>query len=230
MYTEKISLRITPEDKDKFQIEADKQKLPLTTYLRNKISGIEDENKEFEPQLISYDSQEHNKKQHSANLQLKKFEQIKVEASKYIDLPTTKEGLTEFLTNPLNYLTSQIEIKHRPSINIPISKEKLLDLLDINLSSLNAILNGYDSRLLTVDDNNTIKTKDFRKQFETYTSNEAENKRLIEGNDMINSFVNVGGKGYNNANIHQLANILKDLVIYDSSISNLRISPRYVKG
>jgi hypothetical protein len=41
-YTEKVSVRLAIEDKEQLQIEADNKKLPLTTLLRNKICGNDD--------------------------------------------------------------------------------------------------------------------------------------------------------------------------------------------
>ena len=224
-YTEKVTLRLTAQDKQDYQKEADTKKLPLTTLLRNKINGIEVQEVIFEPKLIHYDKTEHNRKQHLANLQLSKFEKIRLEASKHIDIPTSNEELTELLTNPYNYITSKIEANHRKDINIPISKEKLFELLEIDLNGLNALIKGYNSNMLMVDENQ-VKTRDFRDEFESFTSNEDENKRLEISLNLIESFNELTKDNTNYNKPHQLIQATSNLLRYNNGLIP---SLRYVK-
>jgi hypothetical protein len=216
-YTEKVTLRLTSEDKQNYQNEADNKKVPLTTLLRNKINGVEIEAEVFEPKLIHYQKADHNRKQHLAQQQLKKFEKIKNEASKYIEIPTTNEGLTLILANPLDYVTNQIDIKHRPSINIPISKEKLLGLLEIDLSTLQGLLKDYKGNYLTTD-KNVVKTKDFRREFEHYTSNEDENKRLELSLRLIDAFSELTSDNSHHQKPHNLIQATNNKLRYDNGL------------
>tara|TARA_R110002049_G_C9175452_1_gene562563 strand:- start:2175 stop:2876 length:702 start_codon:yes stop_codon:yes gene_type:complete len=208
-YTEKITLRLTPEDREQYQKEAEAKKVPLTTLLRNKISGVDMEVEVFEPQLIHYDRSGHNRKNYEAKKHLGKFESIKSIVDGYVDLPTTDEGWTELVVNPLNYVKKYIELKHRPQINLPISSEKLMDLLGIDLSPIDRGMNGYDSRFLMVVDG-VVMIRDYRGEFEYYTRNEEENERLKLCRTLIESFTNIIDKYRLSGGIHELSRTLSN--------------------
>lgn len=231
MYTEKITLRLTPEDKTELQIEADEKKLTLGNLIRNKISGINtgnDEDKEFQPQLIHFDEREFSTAKAKSNAELKKWAKIETELKKFIEIP---EDRTEALKTPMGYLETIIIGKYAKSIDIPLSFSKLLELLEFDVSTLQELCKFYNSNLLKVDSDLKIVPNVNEDGYRHYTKNNAENERLEKANDFIESYLTFFGKGYQNNKIHQLTRVIgQDIIKYDSTVNTLVPNPKYIRG
>lgn len=194
MYTEKVTLRLTPEDKQQLQDEAELKKIPLTTLIRNKVSGndlSEDVEKEFEPKLISTNTPEYNRAKRLSELKLNAVETVISEAKKLIDLPDrTSDDFKEFLDNPVGYVTHKIHAKHSKSLSFKISKHKLLELMEIDMSGLLNATEIYNKSggVIVVDEKGQLKSGINIESYKSYTKNNAENKRLELANQIINCF------------------------------------------
>ncbi|WP_179353578.1 hypothetical protein [Winogradskyella vidalii] len=228
-YTEKVTLRLTTEDKQQYQKEADNKKLPLTTLLRHKINGDEKDEVIFEPKLIYFDNDEYRTAFGTARKNLKQFEAIKTELTKFLPIPTSKEDLTELLKTPNKYVENAITSKYASKIDIPISFTKLVELLEIDLSKFQQLTKNYRPTYLILDENNNVVTNVNEDNFKHYTTNQAENTRLKQMNEFIECFTNVIGKGHNNYKIHQLQRLMSDVLIYDSHLNTLRPRLSYIK-
>lgn len=196
-YTEKITLRLSESDKEKFQLDADKKGLTLTTYLRSLIKGVEyedDEEKEFEPQLIYTDNSEYNQYKHLANLTLGLINNVLTEVNKIVPSPSNDEDLKQFIINPTIHLYNEIEKKYRSGINIPISTEKLIELLEIDTNGFKLALDKYNKfpnkKPLIVEDGKISYKCDIQ-MFEHWTTNQIQNERLEAVKGMIDNFYKV---------------------------------------
>ncbi|REE07863.1 hypothetical protein DFQ09_11057 [Winogradskyella pacifica] len=192
MYTEKVSLRLSVEDKEKLQIEADSKKIPLTTLIRNKVSGVElpdNEPKEFGPKLITTDYKEFQRAERTTNLKINMVDAVVREAKKHITIPkkTTNE-FKEFLNNPVEYVTNDLYSKHSKGISFKISKSKLLELMEIDLSSLQTATDIFlkHNGNIIVDDNGNLKSGVNIENYRTYTQTNEDNERLQLANQLIN--------------------------------------------
>jgi len=211
MYTEKITLRLTKTDKEHLQIEADNKKLPLTTFIRNKISGDElesNEPKEFEPQVISIDYREYKLAEHQTRLKINTVDSILKEAKRFIEIPgKTTDDFQTFLNNPVQYVTDILYDKHSQGISFKISKHKLLELMEIDLSGLesaSSIYNQHKGKII-IDENGNLKSGVNIEGYTSYTRTEADNNRLKLANDIISAYERAYpyNKAITNGNVKQ---------------------------
>lgn len=171
----------------------------------------------FKPQLIVFDEVEYNRTLHSANLQLRHFNKILEKVKELIELPTNSTGLNVLLNYPLEYVQNAISEKYKKTIDIPISTSKLLDLLEIDLEPLRETINNskvqYKHNLLKVDETSLkVVTNVDINSFKHYTTNQAQNTKLKKINNLIETFISIADKGYNNYKLHELARLLDNNV------------------
>lgn len=195
MYTEKVTLRLTQEDKDQLQNEADKKKLPLTTLIRNKVSGIDNDeaNEEFEKQLIMFDEKEYNHAVWLSKEVLKKLNAVKQVAETIIQFPTEKKEIEGFIPNPVEFVKNAIYKQYKDKIDIPLNIDKLIELLGIDLrlleSKYKAFLTQKQHRAtrLIVNESNELDFVVSESSFKHWTIDLASNKRLKLANTILNA-------------------------------------------
>jgi hypothetical protein len=128
-------------------------------------------------QLIDFKENEYQTALMYANRRLKAWNKVKAELEKLIELPNTKKQYDAMLDNPLQYAKQTLDDKHRPQFNgLPISTDKLLEMLDIDLAPLeNSIkeMNVNEGKLtFTVGGGVSIVLN--KEDFEVYTDNDAQ--------------------------------------------------------
>lgn len=181
----------------------------------------------FKPKLINVEKSQFNTDRHQAKRQLKEFNLVKIEVEKLIQLPTDNEDFTKLLKNPVNYIENYFKDSYASKLDIPISTKKLLELLEIDLTPLHAVLKNYKTNLITSIDCNVVSTVN-EDNYKTYTTNQAENTRLKEFELFIGTFDKLVGTGHNNYNLHELNRMLGDKCYYEDGtlIPNLK----YIKN
>ncbi|MDO6819080.1 hypothetical protein [Zobellia sp. 1_MG-2023] len=136
---------------------------------------------QFEKIAYYFDSSKFSLAEQAAKKRLAAWEDVQEEASKLIALPKTKQQFELLLENPLQYVKQKLDDIHRPDFNkLPISQDKLLELLEINLRPLHnaiATLDRHKGKLsFTVGSgvNYVLRKEDYT----TYTKNENQNKEI----------------------------------------------------
>ena len=106
-----------------------------------------------------------------------------------IALPTTNEQYDLMLINPLEYVMQTIDAKHRPNINIPISTDKLIEILEIDLSGVEVAIthyNKFNGQLEWV--NNEVSAIVDKEKFMVYAETKKELQKLDASNKLIEAF------------------------------------------
>ena len=183
----------------------------------------------FKKKLVYFNQSEFNQAKNNELQRLKYFENVKLEASKIIELPTNAEGLNKLLQTPYAYVEDTLKTKHHL---LPFPYEKLLELLNINTVKLEKAIEKMNNHKANIsyDDDLKIITNVYKSDFETWTTNQAENTKFEKCQEFINLFNEYVGDGYNNQNLHNLIKATKDMLQYDSFTSSLIVNPSFISS
>ena len=183
----------------------------------------------FKKKLVYFNQSEFNQAKNNELQRLKYFENVKLEASKIIELPTNAEGLNKLLQTPYAYVEDTLKAKHHL---LPFPYEKLLELLNINTIKLEKAISRMNNHKANIsyDDNLKIITNVYKSDYETWTKNQAENTKLEKCNEFINLFNDYVGNGYNNHNLHQLIKATNGMLKYDTNTDSLIVNYNYISS
>lgn len=144
--------------------------------------------KPFKPLLVHYDKEGHQRAEDLAESKLKLLDEASVWIHNQLDLKEAKINLKRLHLNMVEYFKDVI-LNHFMEVNIMgLSATKLIEAKEIPVSELMEIQNKYES----IDINSDITFPDniptieiHRKDFEIWTRNDKQNKRVIFGNQLI---------------------------------------------
>jgi len=160
----------------------------------------------FKKILISANWQAINNLDRRKKIKLELLKDLEKEVTKLTGLIKPK-NYEEFLLNPEAYTVRMI--KENNPINISIKFDKLLYLLEIDLTNLKIIMNKIDDVEFYHKDWK-VHTKLDKERYKTYTTSEAENERYNDCMNLIKYFSKVYGEHGNEGEekaLQQLRNI-----------------------
>ena len=139
--------------------------------------------------LITFRQNEYHKELNQSTNKLEAWEKVIEQIKTVITLPTTNEQYDLMLINPLEYVMETIDAKHRPNINIPISTDKLIEILEIDLSGIEVAItqyNKFNGQLEWV--NNEVSVIIDKEKFMVYAETEKELQKLDVSKKLIEAF------------------------------------------
>ncbi|APU09827.1 hypothetical protein A5M85_05895 [Cellulophaga lytica] len=131
-------------------------------------------------QIIDFKHNEYHSAKREATNRLNRWQIVKQEVEKLIELPKTKKQYDVLLDSPLEYVKNTLEALHRPSFNgLPISTEKILSMLEIDLTALELSIKEMNKHKgkLTFVVGNGVTTVVRKEDFQVYTQNENQLKQ-----------------------------------------------------
>lgn len=178
------------------------------------------EKKAFKPLLVWYDELSHQKAEDSAESKLKLLDEASVWIYNTLDLSEDKKiNLKRLHLNMIEYFKDVVLHKFKDVNQLGLSAIKLIEAKEIPLYQLVEIQKKYESVEINFDitfPDNIPTIEIHRKDFETWTRNEKQNKRVIFGNQLIksvNDLSTLGVKVYP-ATIRQATS---NFILYDFS-------------
>jgi len=177
---------------------------------------------DFKPQLILFDEEGYNIATKQAEAKLKALNDAKNQCEQYISV----DNLKAFESDIIAYFKQKISDTSKDFLKLGISVDKIIDLKEINLQSVNDIAEAYYSMKGDIqwsDDNTASITVD-KAPYQKFTKNEEQNKTLAIVKDFINSVEKL--KAFNGGvRIGGIAMASGGAVIGDIRTNSLRINP-----
>jgi hypothetical protein len=181
--------------------------------------------------LIEFRKTEYNRAVAEANQQIKLFEAVKVEAFKLIEPPTNDTELSNFLRQTISYIKHAVELKYRHTVKLPISTEKLLEWLEMDLTPTINALSKVKTNLIAVEDVKLIPRVNIE-DFKSYAETPEAVERLKLCKDLITAFKTLlehNSKLDYYTEVHRLVESTNRRLLYDS-YDLLKPNPNYVKS
>ena len=136
---------------------------------------------QYKPMLIHFDETSYNLELTRAKQKKDYFDKAIQWVERY-DMNPEGEEVEQFHNSFSNYFRIKITEKHQNSIGLPLSSEKLLDLLEIKISELVRLEKLYKAIDIPCEFNTlsegAIQFPIDRKRFETYTKSSEQNQKL----------------------------------------------------
>jgi len=158
--------------------------------------------KGFTPMLVWYDEESHIKAEALAEAKLRLLDDASVWVNNQLDLKDTKISNKKLHFNMVEYFNDLV-LKHFMSSNhLGLSANKLIETKEIPVFELAEIQKKYESEKYNLDisfPNNIPTIEIHKKDFETWTRNEKQNKKVVYGNQFIkaiNDLSSIGVKTY----------------------------------
>lgn len=141
-------------------------------------------------ELITFRKQDYQKAKIQGENKLNVWNEVIEQISKLIKVPTAQEDCNLMLKQPLNYVMNAIDSEHRPNINIPIKTEKLLELLEVDLSALKASITKYNkySGKLFLNAEGEVSFELDEEPFKVYAETEKELQKLDASTKLIEAY------------------------------------------
>lgn len=174
--------------------------------------------------LITFNEIEYQKHIAQCKNKLEAWGMVSEEIKRLIVLPVTKNQYELMLLDPIKYVTEAIEAKHRPHITIPVSTEKLFELLEINLSPLKAWVVKYSKfkgKLVWVSSNEVTYIAN-KEPFRVYAETVKELAKLEATNRLIqayNDFMKLEEPDfpkYSNHKLHELRQATGNMIAWEN--------------
>ena len=174
--------------------------------------------------LITFKESDYRKALNQSENKLLAWSEVVEQVSKFIQVPNTSAEYRKMLNDALTYVIDAIDSKHRPNINIPIKTEKLLELLEIDLTPLKQALSAYNKHEgnLIVNDSCEVSFVVDKEQFKVYAETETELKKLKASIKLIQAFddlmliENKDFKKYGNNKLHELKQATGNLIRWEN--------------
>ena len=158
--------------------------------------------KGFTPMLVWYDEESHIKAEALAEAKLRLLDDASVWVNNQLDLKDTKISNKKLHSDMVEYFNDLV-LKHFMSSNhLGLSANKLIEAKEIPVFELAEIQKEYESERFNFDvtfPNNIPTIEIHKKDFETWTRNEKQNKKVVYGNQFIkaiNDLSSIGVKTY----------------------------------
>lgn len=146
----------------------------------------------FKPLMVSFDEDSFNVADKQAQEKLQLLDDASVWVHNAIPIEK-KINLKRLHLNMLEYFRDAILVIYKDVNQLGLSADKLIEAKEINVSELIEIQKQYESIPITVvvnkDNLPTVEVK--RKDYETWTTSESQNKRLLAGSKLISNLKEV---------------------------------------
>ena len=147
------------------------------------------EKKAFKPLLVWYDQELHSQAEKQAESKLKLLDEASVWIYNTLDLSDDKKiNLKRLHLNMIEYFKDVVLHKFKDVNQLGLSANKLIEAKEIPLNQLAEIQKKYESIELTTDitfPDNIPMIELNKSNYETWTRNEKQNKKLIFANQFI---------------------------------------------
>ena len=149
-------------------------------------------NKKFTKMKVSVDTKRYNHAILKAEAKVENFNNALTWVYTHIDEENI--DIKEFNIDMQEQFKIAFLKKNQGLVNKNIAYEKLLFLLDVDISPLSKFSIAHNSNDMIIEylDNETVKCKVEIEDYTIYTKNEAENRRLIVANNLINAIKMTG--------------------------------------
>ena len=137
---------------------------------------------QYKPMLIFFDEEGYQIDLQKAKRKVQLFSTALGVASTHIAVENTKAFAEDFA----GYLKREFYKLHKEKIQLPVSPDKLLDLLDVNLAPLQKLQDEFNSinAELRWEGNKPVAYLD-RKPYEKWTTSAEENQKLRDGKKFL---------------------------------------------
>jgi hypothetical protein len=146
----------------------------------------------FKPLMVSFDEDSFKVADKQAQEKLQLLDDASVWVHNAIPIEK-KINLKRLHLNMLEYFRDAILVIYKDVNQLGLSADKLIEAKEINVSELIEIQKQYESIPITVvvnkDNLPTVEVK--RKDYETWTTSESQNKRLLAGSKLISNLKDV---------------------------------------
>ena len=146
----------------------------------------------FKPLMVSFDEDSFNVADKQAQEKLQLLDDASVWVHNAIPIEK-KINLKRLHLNMLEYFRDAILVIYKDVNQLGLSADKLIEAKEINIAELIEIQKQYESIPITVvvnkDNLPTVEVK--RKDYETWTTSESQNKRLLAGSKLISNLKEV---------------------------------------
>ena len=144
----------------------------------------------FKPIMISFDEKSYNVAKDLASEKLELLDQASVWINNVLD--PSKIDMKKLSNNMVSYFKDLILLTFMEQNTLGLSADKLIEAKEIPLAELQHIQKQYENiRAEVFFNKNEAFTKVERKDFEKYTSNEIQNKKLLTGNKLISALKDI---------------------------------------
>ena len=144
----------------------------------------------YKPMLVHFDETSYNSALAKAEQKNKYFNEA-IQWIQQYDMNPKGEQIKEFHESFSNYFRTKIAEKHKDSIGITLSAEKILDLLDIKIADLIRLEKLYKEIDIPCEFNTTgdetIQYPVDEKQFQIFTKSSEQNQKLRDFRNFIDA-------------------------------------------
>ena len=180
----------------------------------------------FKPLMVSFDEESYNKAQAKATEKL----QLLDDASVWIHnaIPIEKKiNLKRLHLNMLEYFRDAIVSVYKDVNQLGLSADKLIEAKEINIAELKEIQKQYDALDVNVSvKENLPQVEVKRKDFEVWTTNEKQNKKIVAGNKFIQAIKEL--EEYQHVFPMHIMTATTNYIQFDGRTNKYRINPTSV--
>ena len=146
--------------------------------------------KHFKPIMISFAENEYKAKQDLAKSKLERLDEGSVWIANTID--AKKCDMKKLSNNMVGYFKRLILETFMEQNTLGLSADKLIEAKEIDISVLRTIQKEYEKINADITFNNNVPSiKIERREYETWTTSESQNKRLLAGSKLISNLKDV---------------------------------------
>ena len=140
----------------------------------------------FKPIMINFDKNSCEAEQLKAKQKLEILDEASVWIHNTIEIEK-KINLKRLHLNMVEYFKDALLVVYKDQNTLGLSAEKLIEAKEFKVNELAEIQNRYEANdmVVTFSKNYLPSCRVERKDFETYTKNEKQNRRLLVGNKLI---------------------------------------------
>lgn len=147
-------------------------------------------NKYFKPIMISFSEKEYKAKQKEAEDKLMLLDDASVWIANTID--ASKCDMRKLSNNMTGYFKDLVLETFMNQNTLGLSADKLIEAKEINIGVLYDIQKRYDLISSKIEfEKNVPSIKVKRKDFETWTTSEKQNKKLVTANKLISALIDM---------------------------------------
>ena len=173
--------------------------------------------------MVSFDETGYNKAQEKATEKLELLDQASVWINNTIEIEK-KINLKRLHLNMLEYFRDAILVVYKDRNQLGLSADKLIEAKEINVSELVEIQSQYDALEVSVGfKENVPQVEVKRKDFETWTNNEKQNKKIVAGNKFIQAIKEL--EEVNHVFPFHIQNATGNYIQFDGRTNKYRINP-----
>ena len=177
----------------------------------------------FKPLMVSFDEDSFKVADKQAQEKLQLLDDASVWVHNAIPIEK-KINLKRLHLNMLEYFRDAILVIYKDVNQLGLSADKLIEAKEINIAELKEIQKQYDALDVTVSvKENVPQVEVKRKDFEVWTTNEKQNKKIVAGNKFIQAIKDL--EELNHVFPFHIQNATGNYIQFDGRTNKYRINP-----